>query len=207
MAANLPVYISVAIEGKSDEGMACAVVAHVGFTLAKPPIVKNGKSNLDLLISKLAATNVQNPWIVFRDADAQCPVRLREELIRARPHDGSFELRIVKSMTEAWLMADAKGFARYFRLSMRRMSQAPDELPHAKRALLSLMMKSDSRRIQEEMVTKAGKAGPLYVHNLNDFAQNYWDICAARRLSPSLDRTLDRLEEMRCILSSSNLLS
>lgn len=201
MIAEGPVYVSVAVEGASDQGMAHALVGYVGFALAKPPLSKGGKSKLDPLIGKLARTGVHNPWIVFRDADSDCPVALRERLIGAREHDGAFELRIAQSMTEAWLMADTEGFARYFSLSQDRMSTAPDRLQHAKNELLQLLAKSRSRKIREDMVSRQGKEGPLYVHRLNDFAQNHWDIDNARRVSPSLDRTASRLQKMRLILS------
>ncbi|WP_276671911.1 hypothetical protein [Schaalia cardiffensis] len=202
MTTEGPVYVSVAVEGASDEGMAHALVRYVGFTLAKPLLSKNGKSKLDPLIGKLARTGVYNPWIVFRDADSDCPVALREELIGAREHDGAFELRIAQSMTEAWLMADTEGFARYFSISKDRMSAAPDRLEHAKRKLLQLLLKSRSRKIRGDMLwQQQAKEGDLYVNRLNDFAQNHWDIDNARRISPSLDRTVSRLQQMRCILS------
>lgn len=194
------VYVSVAVEGRSDEGMARAVLEHVGFEVVKI-IPKGGKSRLDEMIPGLSRTSTNNPWVVFRDADAECPVTLRSCLIGAREHDGSFELRIVQSMTEAWLMADIDGFARHFSIHKQTMSVTPDDLRHAKKELFSLLAKSRSRAVRQDMVSPKGQAGPLYTSGLNEFALNVWDIDVARQRSPSLDRTLERLADMHRILS------
>ncbi|QWW20569.1 hypothetical protein I6B53_01360 [Schaalia sp. 19OD2882] len=176
--------------------MARSVLRHCGFELAGPPLVKDGKSNLDGLIPGLARMGPHRPWVVFRDADSACPVELRALLIADRPHDGSFELRIARSMTEAWLMADHMSFARRFKIRAGSIAAEPDELPHAKRTLLALVADSTSRSVKEDMVRKDGANGPLYASRINDFAEHHWDVARACERSPSLDRTVRRLTEM-----------
>lgn len=193
--------VSVAVEGQSDAGMVDALLKHVGLVLAKPCLVRNGVGNLDKLIGGLAGTSAHNPWIVFRDSDGECPVELREHLVRDRSHDGSFELRIACSMTEAWLLADAEGFSGVFRVAPRRIPSRPDELPHAKKALLRLCQSSRSQPLRKDMVRDDGTAGPLYVARLNEFAREHWDVARACTASPSLARTVERLSDMRRLLA------
>ena len=189
--------VSVAVEGESDTGMVRTLLAHVGISLARPCLVKRGVTNLDRLIPGLGRTSINNPWVVFRDSDGRCPVELRTDLIGSRPHDEGFELRLACSMTEAWLLADAENFSDRFKIPVQKIPRAPDELPHAKRELLRLCRSSRSRRIRDDMVRANGAPGALYTGQLNEFALECWDVVKARERSPSLHRTIVRLESMR----------
>lgn len=193
-------YISVAVEGESDTGMVRPLLAHVGISLAQPCLVKRGVANLDRLIPGLDRTTIDNPWVVFRDSDGQCPVELRTTLIDSRPHDGGFELRFACSMTEAWLLADAENFSAHFKIPVQKIPKAPDELPHVKRELLRLCRSSRSRRIRDDMVRTNGAPGALYTTRLNEFALERWNVVEAQERSPSLRRTIVRLEFMRDLL-------
>ena len=189
--------VSVAVEGESDTGMVRTLLAHVGISLAQPCLVKRGVTNLDRLIPGLGRTSINNPWVVFRDSDGRCPVELRTDLIGSRPHDEGFELRLACSMTEAWLLADAENFSDRFKIPVQKIPRVPDELPHAKRELLRLCRSSRSRRIRDDMVRANGAPGALYTSRLNEFALECWDVVKARERSPSLHRTIVRLESMR----------
>ena len=189
--------VSVAVEGESDTGMVGTLLAHVGISLARPCLIKRGVTNLDRLIPGLSRTSINNPWVVFRDSDGRCPVELRTTLIGSRPHDGGFELRLACSMTEAWLLADVENFSDHFKIPVQKIPRAPDELPHAKRELLRLCRSSRSRRIRDEMVRANGAPGVLYTGRLNEFALECWDVVKARERSPSLHRTIVRLESLR----------
>ena len=196
MSTHLDVpHVRVAVEGESDTGMVGTLLDHVGLELASPCVVKRGVANLDKLIPGLAHTTILNPWIVFRDSDAQCPVEIREKLIGSRVHGDGFELRIACSMTEAWLLADTDGFAEFFKVPVKKLPQAPDSLPHAKQELLRVCQLAPNS-IRKDMVHFDGSAGPLYVKRLNDFARDRWDVTCARLTSPSLDRTIVRLAQL-----------
>lgn len=194
--------VSVAVEGRSDIGMVTTLVGYIGLDLAGSILVKNGGAKLDVIIPKLARTSVHNPWIVFRDADRHCPVELRTRLIGDRAHDGAYELRLAASMTEAWLLADEQAFAHYFDVPPAKVPLRPDELRHAKRELLRVCMSSRSARMRRSIVRSDGTAGPDYVRLLNDYAERAWNVSRARSNSPSLERTVRRLVQMRGILMS-----
>ena len=192
--------VSVAVEGTSDTGMVKTLLEYVGLTLAQPCTVKHGVGKLDEMIPRVARTGAYNPWVVFRDSDGECPVALRERLVGDRPHDAGFELRFACSMTEAWLLADVVGIADFFHVARSKVPSNPDELPHAKTALLRLCGSSRSRSLREGMVRDDGTTGPLYVTLLNEFAREHWDVARACTASPSLTRTVARLSDMRELL-------
>lgn len=105
----------------------------------------------------------------------------------------SFALRIVHPMTEAWLMADRRGFARYFSVRESAIPANLDALPLAKTTLLGMCAGSRSREIRERMVLPHGRTGPLYVATLNAFASTAWDVLAAKGESDSLRRAVEHL--------------
>jgi len=160
MIPTAETYIRIAVEGASDEEMARKLMRHAGLTVSHV-LVKKGSGELDKVIPRLAKTTVNDPWVVFRDADTACPVELRRQLIGDRPHDGAFELRFPTSMTEAWFLADAIGFAAHFRITRGRIPAVPDDLEHAKRSLLGLCQQSKSRALREDVVRPSGRPGPL----------------------------------------------
>ncbi len=197
----MPIHVRCAVEGESDKGMAQALLRHVGLEIIDKPLTKRGTGNLDPLIPKLAKTETYNPWVVFRDADLNCPVELRQKLLGKTPPNPAFQLRLAVSMMEAWLLADITGFTDFFAVRSEAMPQDPDKLPHAKNALLKLCLKSRRRQIREEVCSKSGGTGSLYVHHINEFASKRWDIEAAAQVSPSLERAVARLRAMREFLS------
>lgn len=187
----------VVVEGDSDTGAATRVVQAAGHVLTGEPYVKRGKSNLDAALPKYARAAVREPWVVFRDSDNKCPVELRQQLMASiRDVPPMFSLRIAHTMTEAWFMADRDGCADYFGLSASKLPSEPEDVGHAKLALLQLCAKSRKRTIREGMLREGGLQGPLFVYHLNDFAINHWNIEAAAESSPSLSRAIAALRAM-----------
>ena len=192
-------YVKVLIEGQSDQGMAKRIINHSGLSVGQL-VTKHGSGNIDKLIPKLSRTTASNPWVVFRDSDTRCPVELREQLTKSTTVNPAFLLRIVHPMTEGWLMADPQSFSQYFKITANKVPVDTELLPHAKHSLLALCKKSRSRDIRGDIVRPDGSTGPLYVSRINEFAENYWDIATAAQNSPSLNRALVRLAELRSFL-------
>lgn len=188
--------INIAVEGESDRKAATAVVECAGRTVGRL-YVAGGKSKLDPKIPKYSAAARETPWVVFRDSDGQCPVRLREDLLqKVGGHNSRFLVRIAHSMTEAWLLADVTGFSTFFRVNPAKIPRDPEALRHAKQSLLALCADSSSRAIRQGMTTADGKTGPLYVVHLNEFASSRWDVEAAAENSPSLARALTAIRAL-----------
>ncbi len=197
-----PPLVSVAVEGESDTGMAQVLITHAGLALSGKILVKRGVSQLDKTIPGLAQTGPHRPWVVFRDADRECPVDLRARLIGSRAHGAGFELRIACSMTEAWLLADAEGFSQYFKIPVEKIPRSPDSLDHAKRELLAICSRAP-QSIRRDVVRADGDTGPLYVSRLNEFSTTIWSVERAAATSPSLARSVDRLVSLRAELEAS----
>lgn len=118
--------INAVVEGASDEGVARAVIQVSGHDVGKV-IVKGGKTRLDPDIRKYNQAARHTPWVVFRDSDNACPVRLRQYLLgQVGALSPSFFLRIVHPMTEGWLLADAAGATH----PLRKVKIASDSTRH-----------------------------------------------------------------------------
>lgn len=188
--------ITVVVEGDSDRETARAIVALTGRTVARV-VVAGGKSKLDPKIANYNRAARQSSWVVFRDSDGDCPVRLRAELTaQISTWSPNFRLRIAHSMTEAWLLADRDGFADFFRVKIGQVPKEPEGLSHAKRELLRLCAASRARSVRRDMVRSIGEAGPLYVKLLNDFASTRWDARRAAANSDSLRRAIQSIQDL-----------
>jgi hypothetical protein len=188
--------VNVVVEGRSDIGAATAILRYVGHDIGSA-IDKRGKSNLDPDIPKYNAAARWEPWVIFRDTDSKCPVELREKLTAGIDSwSNAFALRLAHSMTEAWLLADRKGFADYFGVSVASVPRDPETLQHAKQTVLVLCSRSSSRDVREGMVSRGGDTGPLFVSMVNDFAINHWSVEEALEGSQSLRRAVLRISEL-----------
>lgn len=189
--------VNVAVEGRSDEGMAAALLRSCGLTPWRI-IPADGKTRLDPKIPRNVRAASHEPWVIFRDSDGECPVELRRRLISGAAEPEQFVLRIACTMTEAWLMGDPEAFRRYFHVESDAVPARPEELAHAKRALLNLVHRSRNRAIREEMLDEKNPhgAGVLYVDHLNTFARTEWDPTVAEERCPSLERARRALTEL-----------
>ncbi|MFC2640147.1 MAG: hypothetical protein ACFN04_01055 [Propionibacterium acidifaciens] len=185
----------VVVEGDSDEWAARRIVTYCGHEVTDLRAV-GGKTKIDERLVKYSRAARREPWVVFRDSDGECPVDLRNGLLDGVRTGELFALRIACTMTEAWLMADRQGFAEYFHVSVDIVPNAPEELAHAKRALLGLCRRSRNRDIREEVARDDHHPGPLFVPHLNRFARTRWDVGAAARNSPSLSRAVTAIAAM-----------
>jgi hypothetical protein len=188
--------INVVVEGDSDSEAAKAIVASTGREVARV-IVAGGKARLDPKIAKYNQAARRSSWIVFRDSDGRCPVRLRAELTaKITAWSPNFLLRIAHSMTEAWLLADRDGFADFFRVKVGQIPADSESLPHAKQEVLRLCVSSRSRIIRQDMVRSTGETGPLYVKRINEFASTRWDVSGAAANSDSLSRAIQSIQRL-----------
>lgn len=188
--------INLVVEGASDVEVAKAVVTGANHSVNRV-LVTRGKAKLDERIANYNRAAVQFPWVVFRDSDAVCPVRLREQLTqRVGEWNSKFSLRIAHSMSEAWLLADRDRFAEYFGVPASRVPAEPEALPHAKRTVLALCATSRSRAIRGDMTFGGDQVGPLYVPRINEFASTVWQPLEAAESSESLRRAIDRIREL-----------
>ena len=188
--------VTVVAEGDTDFPIVRAVLSIAGLEVGTQ-IDCCGKGTLD---ARLGAYNMAargSPWVVLRDLDrdAPCPGELVARLL---PSPGRWmRLRIAVHAAEAWLMADRERLASFLRVSVTLLPTSPDTIPDPKIQLVSLARRSTKPAIVEDMVPKPGfgrKIGPGYETRLIEFALKHWRPDVARKLSPSLERTIRALE-------------
>jgi hypothetical protein len=194
-----------AVEGTTDVPFAERIIESVG-RVPHLVLVAGGKPNLDSQLARWSQPSNRMPFLVLRDWDASdraaCVPEHVTKLLGGHTPPPTFVLRIPVRATEAWLMADRGAAVSYF--GTDRIPVAPDDELSPKRTLVNACRASKSKRIRDAMVpTEGGRrsAGPLYEPTVVDFGRNRWDPQRARTNSPSLDRSLRRIESL--VLSGS----
>lgn len=137
------------------------------------------------------------PFVVLTDLDtAPCPGELIKSWLANDQHPNLL-FRVAVREVESWLMADTDNFAHYIATRKTLMPEDPDGLVDAKRTLIQLAKKSSSSSIRQRLVPrKNSTATQGRDHNgcLSIFVNCSWNIESARTRSPSLERTIARLE-------------
>lgn len=137
------------------------------------------------------------PFLVLTDLDrAECPPALIGEWLPV-PMSPNLLFRVAVRQVEAWVMADRAAFARFLGIRRQLVPTDVDGLDHAKRRLIELASASRHRELRRDIAPPAGSnrwQGPDYNGRLGVFVRNRWDPRRAALVSPSLRRTLDRLD-------------
>ena len=97
------------------------------------------------------------------------------------------------------MLADHQAFAHYFAIG-RRLPHRVDELDDPKQHLIDLCRRSRSKDIREGVPPRPGsgrRVGPEYVAIIREYALSSWSPDRARNQSPSLERALEGLAELR----------
>jgi hypothetical protein len=136
----------------------------------------------------------------FRDAGAECIVdALQDYIWKNLPSPpASFLCRFAVNELESWLLADRGGLAKFFGIALTKMPLQPESEPLPKRTLVALARRSRKKKIREGIVPAPGHKGavaPGYLPLMCEFIANFWNIEAAMRCAPSLERCVSRLRE------------
>lgn len=188
----MPVTISAAVEGVTDEAIIRRLIEHVGAE-AGPVYGKNGKPDL---LQKIAGYNKaarHAPWVVLvdLDQDAGCAPPFRATWIPVSAQQLCF--RVAVRAVEAWLMADAEALAAFLRVGRARIPVDPESLANPKEALVNVARASRRKEIRDDMVPRAGSGrsiGPAYPSRLIEFASTQWCPARAEATAESLQRAI-----------------
>lgn len=194
----MPVTISAAVEGVTDEAVARRLIAYAG---AQPGSVfgKNGKASLKQKIAGYNNAARHAPWVVLvdLDQDADCAPPLRAEWLPApAPH---LCFRVVVRAVEAWLIADAEALADFFSIARGRIPHDPESLANPKESLVNLVRASRRKEIRDDILPREGSGrsiGPAYVSRIIDFASSHWRPGVAAHRSESLRRAIACLKNL-----------
>ena len=197
--------IIIAVEDQLSDVVATKILQKLGFVIAKS-IVYNGFGNLKKKAKGLNQ-NARKPYNIFMltdlDSPKICPPTLIQSWINGTLNLGFF-LRVAVMEVESWVMADQHAFAEFLQIPANQIPYKTDEIPDPKQILVSLAKKSKCTSLRRDLVpgkgAKTSKVGPRYNTRLGEFVRNYWDFNRAACVSPSLKKTVDRLQSARPIL-------
>lgn len=192
--------VEIAVEGWTDAFVARKLIEYVGHE----PGGVFGQRGINDLRAKAHGLNVRARYgaamlmlVDFMDTGLACPPQVLAHWLPER--SPRLLLRVAVRALESWLLADRDGLARFLDIAPARVPADPEALPHPKRDLVALARRSRLRQRREAIVPAAGISavvGPGYVTELATFVREYWQIEAARRRAPSLDRCVARLQEL-----------
>src|SRR5712692_11428194 len=138
---SVPVYVSGAVEGPSDEAVLKRLVDHVGGHIHRVQ-VQSGKANLRRALPGYNAAAHWSCWLVLVDLDQDfaCASAL---IVDWFPSPAPYmRFRVVVRELEAWLLADAERFARFFSVKHSAIPKTPESLLDPKAALVGLAARS-----------------------------------------------------------------
>ena len=131
----------------------------------------------------------------FMDSGSPCPLAAKKSYLgkRAASIHQNFLLRFAVNELESWLLADHKNFAGLLGVRADKISSQPDSLSDPKKHIAELARLSPQKAIKADLISVTGRQGRLYLPKMEKFINDTWDIEAARRRSPSLNRCIARL--------------
>jgi hypothetical protein len=169
-----------------------------------------GKKGIGYLKQKIGGFNNAAkgmPFFILADLDmAECPPLLVKEWLPAPSHNNLL-FRIAVREVEAWLLADRKGFSKFLGLNLNRIPVYPDELRDPKNTLIQLSKRCRKRAIRSAIVpepSSTARIGPEYNAILSEFVNFRWNPEDARKSSPSLDRTINKISDFRPVWPQEN---
>jgi hypothetical protein len=194
---TVEVWVNIAVEGKTDEAVACRLIRHVGALPGKV-YVADGKENLRKRVPGYNQAAKGQPWLALVDLDrCSCASALVQKWVPdPAPY---FCLRVAVRAVEAWLLADARNLAHFLGVPVSLVPSDPETFNDPKQAVVELADESRERAIREDMVPESGagqRVGSGYSARLIEFVENYWDITQAAQYAPSLHRAIDCLTRL-----------
>lgn len=191
--------VLLAVEDQLSEAVATEILTKLGHVIQRSIIYKGFGSLKQKAIG--LNQNARKPYDVFMltdlDSPSVCPPSLIQSWVRGALNPG-FYLRVAVMEVESWVMADKQAFTEFLEISRNQIPTRTDEIPDPKNTLLRLAKKSKSATLRRELVRDDGinklRIGPGYNPRLSEFVYNYWDVRRATSNSPSLRRTVNRLQ-------------
>ncbi len=192
--------MAIACEGEVDRAVLCRVLELRDVAIGTIRVA-GGVARLESRMAGYLAAARLAPWIVHRDLDsaAACAPALLARIAPARI--SGLNLIIPVRQTEAWLLADRDGCAKFLGVRPSAMPDEPETLADAKQALVRLAGRSRRRDIRDGIVpsaTSGRKVGPEYVARVSGFVATGWSpdraVAGGAR---SLAKLLERIERFR----------
>jgi len=155
-----------------------------------------GFGQLKAGIEKFKAASRVLPHIVLTDLDRHpCVPALFAAWKVGRVPEGML-LRVAVREVEAWLLADREGMAELLGVPVGKLPEHPEYESDPKQRLVNIARRSRTR-LAKELVPEPGSVAPIgpgYNARLCMFVRDAWNLDAARRHAPSLERAWQRIQ-------------
>lgn len=138
--------------------------------------------------------------LILTDLDENsCPVSYRETWIKDKglAENANLIFRIAVREVESWALADAQGFAKFFRVQEEKITKQPEGLSDPKLEVINLLRFSKSKDIRTGCIPPPefySKTGPDYNHFMQNFFSSEWSPSRASKNAPSLRRAYQRIK-------------
>lgn len=174
------------------------LIAHARPQLdVRLPIVTGSNTTLFANMPKYVRASQQGvPHIVLTDLDRNdCAPGLIERLaVTSIP--GQMIFRVAVREVESWILADRSGIAGMTGLPLAKLPIEPDLIEDPKQYLLNLVRRCKKSRLKRDVLPEVGSTaskGIFYNDRFGTFARTEWNVDAAAKRSPSLNKALLRL--------------
>lgn len=194
--------VILVVEDRLSHAVATKILQHFDIEIARA-VIYEGNSYLQRKAQSYnQAAHQECGVFMLTDLDSPkiCPFTLIQSWVKGRLNRWFF-LRVAVMEIESWIMADRQGVSEFLSIPTNRIPQNTDEIASPKEFLISLARMSKNIRLREALVPaqndKSTKTGNQYNPQLSQFVRDHWNIERAAAVSPSLQRTLDRLHQAR----------
>lgn len=170
--------------------------AKPGLRTALPPVYAGGIEKIRAQMPKYLNASHVVPHLVLVDLDKTACAPALLTAWRLPVTGARLLFRVAVRETEAWVLADRKGFADFAGIPVSKVPQFPELERDPKQTLINLVRRSSRKRMVAEMVPAPGSRvsiGPLYNELLCEFVQTRWNPEAACCNAPSVAKALVRL--------------
>ena len=190
--------VTLVVEDVLGEVVSIKILQHFGIDIERK-VMYEGKSYLQQKARNFNRTAHEGCGIfMLTDLDSpnMCPPTLIRSWIRG-PLNRRFLFRVAVMEIESWIMADRQALSEFLSIPIHRVPRNTDNIPNPKEFLVSLARRCKQRTVREALVPARGEnrvVGPRYNAMLSDFVHNQWDLERAASVSPSLKRTINRIQ-------------
>ena len=135
-----------------------------------------------------------------RDTGSPCPSDALQNTLQLAKPPANFLCRLAVNELESWLIADSVSLSNFLRISPTLIPKNPDVEPLPKITLVNLARRSRKTKIKNGIVPPekhGGPVAPAYLATMTEYVREHWNIDNARKNSPSLERCVVRLFNLR----------
>jgi hypothetical protein len=198
--------IFLAVEDALSEAVAEKLLLSAGVEFQiKQCFRKHGFGYLKSNLGKFSAIAENTPLLLMTDLDREdcAPGLIRRWLGKNKPPKGLL-FRVAVRETEAWLLADADGFAAFSGVPVAKIPHEVESLPDPKSTLIDLVRRFGKRSLKADIVPEPGvcaQVGLAYNQALCPFVRESWSPERAERAANSLARIRSSISQLGQALS------